>query len=103
MHKFYLLMLILASACAQVQDNPIENMRNARNLVATCAGCHGTEGRAAAGASAMLLAGRPRERLISQMKAFKEDKQSTSVMHLISKGYTDAQIESLATYLAAQK
>jgi cytochrome subunit of sulfide dehydrogenase len=41
--------------------------------------------------------------LIEQMKAFKAGTRPATVMHQLSKGYSDAQIESIAAYYAAQK
>ena len=73
-----------------------------RNLAASCAICHGTEGRSAT-REAIALAGLPREHLVEQMKAFRDGKRPATVMHQIAKGYNDAQIGLLADYFAAQK
>ena len=75
----------------------------ARSLAATCASCHGTDGRAAQGSAVPSLAGTPRAQMIAQMAAFKSGTRSATVMHQLSKGYTDAQIAQLADYFAAQK
>jgi cytochrome c553 len=90
---------VLASAAFAVnaQDDAV-----ARSLAATCANCHGTDGRSMT-KEVPALAGRPKEFLISQMKAFQEGKRPATVMHQIAKGYTDAQIDLLAGYLSAQK
>jgi sulfide dehydrogenase cytochrome subunit len=37
------------------------------------------------------------------MNAFKTGTRPATVMHQISKGFNDAQVESLASYFAAQK
>jgi cytochrome subunit of sulfide dehydrogenase len=74
-----------------------------KSLAATCANCHGTNGKAAAGSSAVTLAGLPQEYLVAQMKAFKSGARPATIMHQISKGYSDAQVEQIATYFAAQK
>jgi cytochrome c553 len=37
------------------------------------------------------------------MRAFRDGKRPATVMHQIAKGYSDAQIESLAAWFAAQK
>ncbi len=74
-----------------------------RSLAATCANCHGTEGRAVDGAAVPGLAGLPAGYTVEQMKAFKSGARSATVMHQISKGYSDAQIERLAAYFAAAK
>ena len=74
-----------------------------RGLAATCAGCHGTAGRAVEGAAVPGLAGMPAAYLAEQMKAFKSGARTATVMHQISKGYSDAQVDQLAAYFAAQK
>jgi sulfide dehydrogenase cytochrome subunit len=74
-----------------------------RGLAATCANCHGTEGRTAEGSHIPGLAGMPRDYMITQIKAFKDGSRPATVMHQLSKGFTDQQIESVATYFAALK
>ena len=74
-----------------------------KSLAATCANCHGTNGVATAGSSVVSLAGLDKAYTIAQMKAFKTGTRPATVMHQLSKGYSDAQIEVLATYFAAQK
>ena len=72
-----------------------------RSLAATCANCHGTAGQAVAGSANASLAGRTD--IATQMKAFKSGARPATVMHQLAKGYSDAQIDSLAAYFAAQK
>jgi cytochrome subunit of sulfide dehydrogenase len=73
----------------------------ARNLAATCANCHGTNGRSVGGMT--VLAGYPRDTMITAMKEFRDGKRPATIMHQLTKGYTDAQIELIATYLSQQK
>lgn len=73
-----------------------------RNLAAPCAICHGTEGRAVTPAVAS-LAGMSKEHIAAQMRAFRDGKRPATVMHQIAKGYTDAQIDSMAAWYAMQK
>jgi sulfide dehydrogenase cytochrome subunit len=40
---------------------------------------------------------------LTQLKAFKAGTRPATVMHQLSKGYSDAQIEQIAAYFAAQK
>jgi len=72
----------------------------ARSLVATCAACHGTDGRAVPAAAVPGLAGMPAAYLVEQMKAFKSGARNGTVMPQLAKGYSDAQIEQLADSLA---
>lgn len=72
-------------------------------LAATCANCHGTQGRAVEGSPLPPLAGMPRERMLEQLQAFKSGARPATIMHQLSKGFSDAQLERLAAYFAAQK
>lgn len=74
-----------------------------KSLAATCANCHGTNGKAVEGSSVASIAGLDRDYIVAQMKAFKIGTRPATIMHQLSKGYSDAQIETLATYFAAQK
>jgi cytochrome subunit of sulfide dehydrogenase len=94
--------LAVAAAClsAQAQD---KDSLYIQSLAATCANCHGTNGRAAEGSTVPSLAGVPQDTLVAQLKAFKAGTRPATVMHQLSKGYSDAQIEQIAAYFAAQK
>jgi sulfide dehydrogenase cytochrome subunit len=72
-----------------------------RNLAAACANCHGTNGGALQGMP--VLAGQQKTYLAQQMQDFKAGRRPATIMHQIAKGYSDEQIEALATYFAAQK
>jgi cytochrome c553 len=72
-----------------------------RNLAATCANCHGTNGNARG--EMRPLAGLAAARLIAQMNDFKAGVGAPTIMHQIAKGYTDAQVQAIAAYFAAQK
>lgn len=74
----------------------------ARSLAATCAACHGTEGRGVPQAFAA-LAGRPKGDLVTILQGYKTGKIPATVMHQLAKGYSDQQIEIIAAYFAAQK
>lgn len=74
-----------------------------RALAATCANCHGTDGRTVDGSAVPSLVGMPKSYMLTQMKAFKDGSRPATVMHQLAKGYTDQQIESIATYFAAIK
>ena len=72
----------------------------ARNLAATCANCHGANGQAVGDMKP--LAGVPADKIIAMMNDYKAGNLPATIMHQISKGYTDEQIRLIATYLAAQ-
>jgi cytochrome c553 len=89
--------LLCAAPGALAQDN------DARNLAAACAICHGTQGKPASGAPLIPLAGLPQDHVASQMRAFRDGQRPATVMHQIAKGYSDAQIDAMAAWFAAQK
>lgn len=74
-----------------------------KSLAATCANCHGTNGKAVEGSSVTSLAGLDKNYIVAQMKAFKTGTRPATIMHQISKGFSEAQIESLAGYFSSQK
>lgn len=90
--------LALAAVPAAAQDTL------ARDLAASCAICHGTDGRTTTKDSPLIpLAGLPRDHIATQMRAFRDGKRPATVMHQIAKGYTDPQIDAMANWFAAQK
>lgn len=72
-----------------------------RDLAATCANCHGTGGVSAGGNEP--LAGKPKADIVQKMQDFKAGRKPATIMHQLAKGYTDAQIDAIAEYFAAQK
>jgi sulfide dehydrogenase cytochrome subunit len=72
-----------------------------RSWAASCANCHGTVGVAQPGMES--LAGQPKEDLLKKMLDFKSGKKPATLMHQLSKGFTDEQLEQLAAYFAALK
>jgi sulfide dehydrogenase cytochrome subunit len=72
-----------------------------RDLAATCASCHGTVGASAGGIDS--LAGRPKEELLTPIRAFKSGALVGTVMPQLAKGYTDEQIDVVCAWFAAQR
>lgn len=92
------LFTLISNASAQTQETLYM-----RSIAATCANCHGTNGKAVDGSSVAGLAGMPKDYMVAQMKAFQSGARPATIMHQLSKGYSDAQIEQIATFFAAQK
>jgi cytochrome c553 len=88
--------LALLPALAQAQDPHL-----ARNLAATCANCHGTEGRAQGDMKP--LAGVSAEKILAMLADFRSGNQPATIMHQIVKGYTEDQLKLIAGWYAAQK
>ncbi|MBI3042323.1 MAG: c-type cytochrome [Betaproteobacteria bacterium] len=70
----------------------------ARAWAASCAACHGTDGRSTGAVPP--LAGRPKADLLRAMQDFKSGKRSATIMHQHAKGYTDAELERIADYFS---
>ncbi len=87
--------LCAAALSAQAQVNQI------KVWAAACANCHGTDGRAETGGIA--LAGQSKDELLQKLLDFKSGKRPATIMHQLSKGYTDEQLAQIAGYFAAQK
>jgi cytochrome c553 len=73
----------------------------ARNLAATCANCHGTNGVSQGGVES--LAGAGKDDMIRKLKEYKAGTKPGTIMPQLAKGYTDAQIDLVAGWFAAQK
>ena len=86
---------------AHAQD-PTQVPSYARNLAATCTACHGTDGRSVDGIPPS-LAGQDKNHLLQTMKDFKAGKRPGTIMHQHAKGYTDEQLELIATYFSSLK
>lgn len=84
-----------AFAAANLSPNGV------RSLAANCAACHGTNGHSVGGAIPG-LAGMNKEYFLNQVKAFREGKREATVMHQISKGYSDAEVAALGDYFSSQ-
>jgi cytochrome c553 len=72
-----------------------------RDIAANCANCHGTDGRSRGAMPS--LAGRDKAEIVRYVSEFRDGKRPSTVMQQLAKGYTDAQIEAAAAYIAAQK
>src|SRR5437016_144991 len=89
-------LILVASTLAIAQD-----AGSIRLLASNCANCHGTDGRSQGGMPS--LAGQPKSYLVMHLQEFKTGTRPATVMQQLAKGYTDAEIDALATYFSAQK
>jgi cytochrome subunit of sulfide dehydrogenase len=92
----YMAAVIWASS-AHAQPSDLQ----ARSMAASCSACHGTNGNAAPGMVA--LAGYDKPSMIKAMADFKSGARPATLMHQLAKGYSEQQIEAIASYFAAQK
>ena len=89
--------LLALSPLVQAQTDALQ----VRSWAASCAACHGTDGRAQTGMES--LAGANKDEMIKKMLDFKAGRKPATIMHQLSKGYSDEQIVAIAGYFAAQK
>ena len=90
------LVLSLCTVSAHAQDR---EARQIELLAASCANCHGTDGRLQTAIPA--IANRSARVLEAQLLAFKYDDQpQVTVMDRIARGYSEAQLKALAEYFA---
>lgn len=94
-----ILILPLSFAAVAAQDAAPSFL--ARDLAASCAACHGTNGNGTGGFP--VLAGTDRAELTDKLLAFRNGGKSATVMHQHAKGYTPEEIELLADYFARQR
>jgi len=99
--KTLFLTLFLTAGVFQANAQESEKLHQRANA-AMCANCHGSEGRTVENSAVPPLAGLPRDYLIQQMQAYKDGSRKATVMHQISKGFSDAQIASFADYFSVQ-
>jgi len=94
---------ITACAMSGTHAQQATEQLHQRATAAMCANCHGTEGRTVEGSAIPALAGMPKDYHVLQMQAFKNGTRPATVMHQITKGLTDAQIDTIASYFASVK
>jgi cytochrome c553 len=87
--------LAATAALAQAQDANL-----GRNLAATCANCHGTNGHARGDMKP--LAGQSADKIVALVADFKSGAMPSTIMGQIAKGYTDEQVRLIAAFFAAQ-
>jgi len=94
--------LVCAAALALTPISVRADYSNAgRDLAASCAMCHGTDGRSVGGYEP--LAGMARADIVRKMNGFRSGTTPATVMHQIAKGYSEQQIQLIAEYFSAQK
>ena len=72
----------------------------ARDIAATCANCHGTNGMSRGVVPS--LAGQTTADIAAKMREFKQNQRPGTIMPQLAKGFTDAQIDAVAAWFASQ-
>ena len=94
MKACWLVLLLCGPALAQ-------DLNVGRSLAATCANCHGTQGRPR-GPAMPPLAGMKADVMLELLSDYRRGAQPGTVMPQIVKGYTQEQLRLVAAYFAAQ-
>lgn len=96
--------LILAGALLAAVTGPVAAQSAAptgQMLGAACVLCHGANGEGASGVAA--IKGHTTDYIADMMKRFKSGERPSTVMGRLAKGFSDAEIDAVATYFASQK
>lgn len=92
-------LLMAAPALAAEPQGPVSG--SVAVLAANCFNCHGTDGKSTQAIPP--LAGLAKPHLATLLKEYKEGKREATIMHQLSKGYTDEEIDGIAEYFSKQK
>ncbi|OYY78072.1 MAG: hypothetical protein B7Y33_05360 [Hydrogenophilales bacterium 16-62-9] len=71
-------------------------------MAATCAGCHGTQGRLESSEFAP-LAGMPEAEFIRAMRDYRSGKRQSTLMGNLAKGFSEREVAAMARYFARIK
>ena len=86
------------SASTLAQNIDASNLYK-RGLAATCANCHGTDGKGVVDGGMPLINNLTSEQMLAQLKAFKSGAREGTIMPQLAKGYSDEQLETIANQL----
>ena len=90
------------SGSALAQNADASNLYK-RGLAATCANCHGTDGKGVVDGGMPLINTLTSEQMLAQLKAFKSGAREGTIMPQLAKGYTDEQLETIANQLGKKQ
>jgi cytochrome c553 len=92
--------LAAGALCAAAMGAQAE-VSQVRIWAAACATCHGTSGHAQEGNES--LAGKDKDEMVQKLMDFKSGRKPATLMHQLTAGYSDEQLQQIAAYFAAQK
>lgn len=92
---------VLAACLAGVATLAQAQVDQVKVWAAACANCHGTNGHAQPGMEA--LAGKNKDEMVQKLLDFKAGRKPATIMHQLTKGYSDDELKAIAAYFAAQK
>ncbi|MBU3603543.1 MULTISPECIES: c-type cytochrome [unclassified Polynucleobacter] len=90
------------SGSALAQNTDASNLYKS-GLAATCANCHGTDGKGVVDGGMPLINNLTSEQILTQLKAFKSGAREGTIMPQLAKGYSDEQLETIANQLGKKQ
>jgi cytochrome c553 len=99
-----LALLVLSMSTMGISSSVLAQTKSAqdlyqRGLAATCANCHGTDGKGVENATMPVINHLNSEQIVTQLRAFKSGAREGTIMPQLAKGYTDEQMQSIANFL----
>lgn len=92
-----IIMLIAPSAHSEEQE-----ISKGKRLFANCSSCHSLEP-AIPESPIPSLTIQTRDTLVTKMREYKAGNRPATIMHQLAKGYTDEEIQSIASYIVSKK
>jgi sulfide dehydrogenase cytochrome subunit len=74
-----------------------------RGLAATCANCHGTDGKGVVDGGMPLINNLTSAQMLEKLKAYKSGAVEGTIMPQLAKGYTDEQLITIANQLGKKQ
>ena len=90
-------LIALLAAAGSVTAQPFDPLQ-VRGWAAACTGCHASQDRAES--EMPPLAGAGRDSLLAALLDFKSGRRPATVMHQITRGYADEQLQAIAAYFS---
>ncbi|MDP3621119.1 MAG: c-type cytochrome [Polynucleobacter sp.] len=90
------------SMMASAQNADATKLYNS-SLAATCANCHGTNGKGVPEGGMPLINGYTSAQLLESLKAYKSGAREGTIMPQLAKGYTDEQLQIIANQLGKKQ
>ncbi len=95
-----LAIVLAAAGAAQAQAQNQDALKlYQRGLAATCANCHGTDGQGVVGAGMPLINHLSSAELLKKLTDYKSGAVTGTIMPQLAKGYTDEQLQTIASVL----
>lgn len=94
----FLALLVTVRSGAGFAAQPGDDPNLGRNLAAICANCHNPDPRD--NSAIEPLTGMTKAKIVKKMRAFRTDEKAATLMNQLAKGFSDAQIELIASYLS---